>query len=206
MSNGPDLPQGGRPNDPPHDQNDPGGQPAPSEPGGTLPPHGQPIDPPPPDTTAGGPPPPMPPVREAATGRATAGVGIRFGAKILDGLIVGIPMSIVLAILGVGTASYVATVVQTAVFLGYVIYFESSTGATIGKRLLNLSVVDETGGVPSPEAAFKRNAYGLLSLIPTFIGGLLSLGAAIAIAVTISTDEHNRGLHDQFAGTGVMRG
>lgn len=194
MSDGPDQPE-----------TTPGGQPVPPPPA-----PGSHHAPPPPGqtgasgTTGPGASQPAPPVQPAA-GSTTAGLGIRFGAKLLDGLIVGIPLAIILGLLGIGN-TYIATLVQTVVALGYFVYLESTTGATIGKRLLNLKVVDSNGGVPSQEAAFKRNIYYLLQLIPTLIGGLLSLGAAIGIAVTIANDEHNRGFHDTFAGTGVMRG
>jgi uncharacterized RDD family membrane protein YckC len=138
-----------------------------------------------------------------------AGLGARIGARLLDALLVGIPVSIVLALLGVGTAGFgargwVTNVVLSALWFGYFVWFESNRGATLGKRLLNLRVVAVDGGLPSMEAAAKRNVWMLFGLIPV-VGGLLWVVAVIVITITISSNADNRGYHDTFAGTAVTR-
>lgn len=148
------------------------------------------------------PPPAAPPAGGGSSGTAT--LGVRFGARLLDGLIIGIPVAIVLFILGL-SESYVANALVSLGFFAYYVYFESTTGATLGKRILNLRVVAADGTPPALEAAAKRNSWMLLGLLPTFLGGLLSLVAVIVIAVTISSSPHHRGKHDEFAGTGVLR-
>jgi len=173
-----------------------------------------PNNPPPSDSGSGTPPPPQPTPPQAPPvdpnagggggGGSAATLGVRFVAKLLDGLIVGIPLGIVLAIAGLAT-SYVGTLIQAVAYLGYLSYLESTSGQTIGKKVMNLTVVDEAGNPPSLEAAIKRNAYVALNIIPTVLGGLISLAAVIGIAVTINSDPSKRGFHDKFAETGVIR-
>lgn len=157
--------------------------------------------PPPPGSTPGPP---------AGTASGTADIGVRIGARLLDVLLVGIPASIVLVVTGLaaggltGMSGYVPSLVYSLLWFGYFVLMESQTGATVGKKLLNLRVVTADGRFPSLEAAAKRNVWMLLGLIP-LIGGLLSLAALIAIIVTVSNDPDNRGKHDEFAGTGVVR-
>lgn len=152
-----------------------------------------------------------PPSGPASTPAATAGLGARIGARLLDALLVGIPVSLLLALLGFGGAfggfgvrGWVANALVSVAWFGYFVYFESNSGATLGKRLLNLRVVTADGTFPSMEDAAKRNVWMLFGLVP-FVGGLLSLIAVIAIIVTISSSPHSRGKHDEFAGTAVMR-
>jgi uncharacterized RDD family membrane protein YckC len=140
---------------------------------------------------------------------STAGLGARFGARLLDVLIIGIPASIVFSLAGIGglgtfgMRGWISSAIVSVLWFGYYVYFESTTGATLGKKLLNLRVVAADGNPPSTEAAAKRNVWMLFGLVP-ILGDLASLVAVIVIAVTISSNEFNRGKHDEFAGTGVM--
>lgn len=176
----------------------PGGQPP--EGGGGQPPSGAGGQPPP----AGGPTP------GGQVPTATATLWVRIGARLLDVLIIGIPLSIVLALFGFGAfggfgiEGWISGVVYSLLWFGYFVWLESSQGATLGKKLLNLRVVQADGTHPTPEQAAKRNIWMLLGLIP-LVGGLLSLAAVIIIIVTISSNPDNRGYHDTFAGTAVMR-
>jgi uncharacterized RDD family membrane protein YckC len=158
---------------------------------------------------APGPPPAAPPPPDAAAVTGTAGLGARFGARILDGLIVFIPASILLGLAGLGMGglaldSWLFNAITSLLWFGYYVYFESTSGATLGKKLLNIKVVAADGTPPSTEAAAKRNIWMLFGLVP-IIGGIAQLVAVIVIAVTISSNEANRGKHDEFAGTGVLR-
>ena len=76
-------------------------------------------------------------------------------------------------------------------YLGYYAYMESSRGRTFGKQIMKLRVHGASGGNPTMEEAFRRNAWaalGIISGIPVlgWIFGLVELAAVIAIAVTIS--------------------
>jgi uncharacterized RDD family membrane protein YckC len=140
---------------------------------------------------------------------STAGLGVRIGARLLDFLLIGIPVSILLSIVGlaaggVGVESWPANALISLLWFGYFVWFESNSGATVGKKLLNLRVVVADGSNPSLEAAAKRNVWMLFGLIP-WVGGILSFVALIVIIVTISSNADHRGYHDTFAGTAVMR-
>jgi uncharacterized RDD family membrane protein YckC len=139
---------------------------------------------------------------------STASLGVRFAARLLDGLLVGIPAAIVLTIFGLGTGGlgldgWIGGAITSLLWFGYFVYFESSTGATLGKKLLKVRVVAPDGNPPSMEAAAKRNIWMLFGLIP-ILGGIAQLVAVIVIAVTINSNEFNRGKHDEFANTGVV--
>jgi uncharacterized RDD family membrane protein YckC len=157
----------------------------------------------PPPAGYGGPPPGAP---QVGMPTATAGLGARIGARLLDGLIVGIPASIILGLIfRLSTTGWISSAILSLLWFGYFVLMESNRGATVGKGLLNLRVVGADGRPPTVEQAAKRNVWMLIGLIPTFLGGLLSLAAVIAIIVTISSNAANRGIHDQFADTAVMR-
>ena len=78
-----------------------------------------------------------------------------------------------------------------------------SRGATPGKMILNLQVQGSSGN-PTAEESLRRNAWLALGIIP-ILGGLLQLAAVIYIAITISQAGDNRGWHDHFANTRVIR-
>lgn len=138
------------------------------------------------------------------------GLGMRLLGRIIDAFVVGIPMVILFAIIpGLSVGGIVYTILTTLVGFGYFVYLESSTGATVGKKLLNMRVVASNGQPLSMEASARRNWWlliGVLSGIPVlgFLASLASLGVVIYIAVTISGDANNRGWHDQMADAGVV--
>lgn len=200
---GPDLGKGG-PAGPP-----PGNYPPPQ--GNYPPPQGS-FPPPPPPVDAGqyGQP-------GAISGVGTpAGAGVRLVARIIDGLIVGIPVSIVNSILWATApwplALVVSLILAFASFV-YFVYFETQrSGVTLGKKLLNLKVLGAQGGTPTTEESAKRNAWmllGVLVAIPVFIFplvlGIVYLVLVIAIGVTISNNPAKQGWHDKIAGTSVIK-
>lgn len=133
----------------------------------------------------------------------------RLGARLIDSLIVGIPMALLTGLVVIGSDSgfmaFVMSVLSGAVAFGYWTYLESTKGATIGKKLLGLSVVGPDGGLPTLEQAAKRNVFvalQILSGIPLlgWLVSLVSFAAWIAVAVTIEQDSGKQGIHDKFAG------
>lgn len=158
----------------------------------------QPVPPPPPSPSGGQ--------------DVVAGVGIRFGARLIDGLLFGILIGAVIGVLVaiglVGEADATSWIYQslpTLLYIAYFVGFESSRGQTVGKMLLKLEVQGPNGGHPTPEQALKRNGWLALGLLPV-IGGIAGLVAAIAIAVTISSSDTNQGWHDNVGGgTRVLR-
>ncbi|MFE1596315.1 RDD family protein [Nocardia sp. NPDC058705] len=139
-----------------------------------------------------------------------ADLGIRFGARVIDNLIVSIPLMIVLTlVLGTGTGGQAVTgLVATLALYGYFVAMEvTQQGQTLGKKMLGLRVL-APGGAPSltPEQSLKRNLFTVVSLIPC-LGLFASVGLSIYIAVTINNDPNKQGWHDKFAGgTQVVKG
>lgn len=152
--------------------------------------------------------PPPPPPGPPSGGLQSVGPWPRFGARIIDWLVLLIPNLIIGAIIGgggtpVGMAgggrAWFAGVIGTLIGFGYFVYLESSRGQTIGKQVLNIKTIGPDGNVPSTDVALRRNAWLLLSIVP-ILGGLAQFVLAIVIAVTINSDPFNRGWHDNFAG------
>ena len=141
---------------------------------------------------------------------STPGLGMRLLGRIIDAFVVGIPMIILFAIIpGLAIGGLVYSLVTAALGFGYFVWMESTMGATIGKRLLNMQVVSTSGGNPSMEASARRNWWlliGVLSGIPVLglLASLVSLAVVIYIAVTINSDPNGRGWHDQMADASVV--
>ena len=162
----------------------------------------------------GAPPPeePGPPVEDRNDIGATAGLGSRFGARLIDGLIVGVGVAILVFVLpGIEPRDPLGNALSSVVYLTYFVCLEGTTGVTPGKRLLNLRVVPEAGTL-SFERAFRRNWWGglgILGAVPLAILGVLallaSLVAVISIAITIARDDRDQGWHDDLASTLVVR-
>lgn len=166
--------------------------------------------PPPP----GGTPPPPPPPGGAQPGLEPVGTWPRFGAKIIDYLVLLIPIFIISLIVGgdgtgavsaIGGRQILASMITTLLIYAYFVYLESTRGQTVGKMALGYKVIGPDGNVPATDVAARRNAYLLLGLIP-ILGGLAQFVLVIVIAVTINNDPFKRGWHDNFAGgTAVVR-
>lgn len=157
--------------------------------------NGAPPPPPPPDGAAAGP---------AATAEGYGGLGKRFGARIIDAVIVGVLLGLVVGLgLGLEPTGLAYGVLASVANLAYFVGMESSRGATLGKRLLGMAVTDEAGGRVSVEQSLRRNWWVLLGLVPV-IGGLAGFAVAIYIAVTLTGDERNQGFHDKMAHTLVV--
>ncbi|MFC9476865.1 RDD family protein [Nocardia sp. NPDC056952] len=146
-------------------------------------------------------------------GVQAADLGIRLGARAIDGAIVGIPMFFVN--IGLSFAfidspflgGIVIWLLAGIALVGYNVGLEVTQGATLGKKLLGLRVL-APGGAPklTPEASLKRNIF-LAPMVVYCLGGLVTTGLAIYIAVTISNDPNKQGWHDKFAGgTQVVKG
>jgi uncharacterized RDD family membrane protein YckC len=151
------------------------------------------------------PPPPTP---------SNAHLGRRLGARILDGAILFIPVVVVGSVIGsgyrigdgnTGGRQFLATLAGLLITFGYFVVMEAERGGTLGKRALHLTVeqVDSPGTRITAAQAAKRNAFQLLSAVPTVLGGLLSLAAAIGIATTANKSPLGQGFHDRWAGARV---
>lgn len=148
---------------------------------------------------------------------------MRFLARLIDFVLLGIVNAIITALLVVGllglngggygfsvgssyAAGAVSSIITAALSLGYFTLMESRNGQTLGKMLLKLQTRGPGGARPTTEEALRRNAWvalGVLGIIPIVggvIGGLASLAIVIVIAVTISNSPTKQGWHDGFGG------
>lgn len=161
-----------------------------------------------------------------------ADLGVRFVARLIDSVLVGLVTAILGGVVAAGlalgshasllsgwgwggtsrTANAVSAVISAAISLGYFTVMESRRGQTLGKMIFKLQTQGPGGGHPTTEQALKRNAFTAIPIIGAvpFLGpvsSLLSLVAVITIAVTIhrNTATH-QGWHDELAGgTTVVR-
>ena len=197
----------------------PSGYPPPPPSGFPPPPPGYPPPPPanylPPPagypTPAGYPPPPdpygaqpygggYPSTPPAAWGGHPGSLGYRFGARVIDGILVGIFASLLAALFKSSGSILVTGLFTGLLMFVYFVAFEVTQGRTLGKRLLGLSVRGP-GGAPKPDLKQSaiRNAFTLLPIVP-FIGGVLGVVAIVVIAMTINSSPTKQGKHDEMAG------
>jgi uncharacterized RDD family membrane protein YckC len=107
------------------------------------------------------------PEAASPTTSARAGFWTRFGASLIDGIIVGIPWVIlVVALKGAGYA------IAILISLAYYTYYEGGeSGQTLGKSALNIAVRDSaTGGSIGHTRAFLRYIGRIVSSIPIYLG------------------------------------
>jgi uncharacterized RDD family membrane protein YckC len=140
-------------------------------------------------------------------GQQPGGLGLRFAARILDGLIVGIVGGIIVYAIGLASNVWITGLFTGVITFAYYVGLEVTQGWTLGKKVLGLSVHGPAGAPkPTVQQSAIRNAWTLLPIVP-FIGGLLGVVAIVIIAVTINSSPTKQGKHDELAGgTQVVKG
>jgi uncharacterized RDD family membrane protein YckC len=121
---------------------------------------------------------PQQPVYQAGGGGPSgprAGFWRRFGAALLDGIILGVVSSIIAAILGGRSANGFNATYQGVNLLLGVVYFSylegGASGQTIGKRAAGIRVIDFGGGGPiGAGRALGRYFARFLSALPLGLG------------------------------------
>ena len=102
-----------------------------------------------------------------------AGFGLRFGAILLDGLIIGLPLKIfgnIFSAIG-DEADSVYTLITIVIYWLYFAIMESSKNqATLGKKILKIKVVDMNGNKVSFARATGRHFGKILSSFILLIG------------------------------------
>lgn len=187
----------------PYGQPSAAGYPPPPPPGYPPPPPAGYLPPPPPYGAPGS----YPPVPPPGYGMRPGGLGARFGARIIDGLLVGIVAGVFAMAFGASDNIMVTGLFSGVLMFAYFVAMEVTQGRTVGKMALGLSV-HGPGGAPKPDVKQSaiRNAFTLLTVIP-YLGGLLAFIAYIVIAVTINSSPTKQGKHDELAGgTQVVKG
>lgn len=130
------------------------------------------------------------------------GVWPRFFALLVDGLIIGVPMSFLMG--GVMAREmrsaypnmaviYGLSFLTMAVSLAYSILLEAG-GGTLGKRLLGMKIVDAQGNKPGIGKSLIRN---LLRLVDGLFGYILG-------AIIVANSPTKQRLGDKVAGTFVV--
>ncbi|MEI7026544.1 RDD family protein [Paenibacillus sp. y28] len=126
-----------------------------------------------------------------------AGFGIRLGAALLDGIIVGVPLTIIaLIITGIsGEQEYFTNFLSLLYSLLLPVIWN---GYTCGKRICKIRIVKLDGTPPSLVTMLMR----------TIVSGLvygLTLGIAVIVSgIMVIVREDKRSLHDLIAGTQVV--
>lgn len=141
-----------------------------------------------------------------ATSLVYAGFWVRFGAKFVDGLILGVPCLGILFLFlprftaGVAgpNANIGVTCLIELVLYGlsalYSIWFVGRFGATPGKMAFKLKIVRADGSALTYGRAFGRFFAEMLSGLTFYIGYIMA-----------AFDEENRALHDRICDTRVVR-
>ena len=97
-----------------------------------------------------------------------ASFGVRLVAWIIDIVIVGVAQAILSAVLGRSAGQGLGALIGIA----YIVYLEGSpSGQTVGKRVMNIRIVDaDTGGPIGYGRAILRYFARILSAIPCLLG------------------------------------
>lgn len=149
-----------------------------------------------------------------ASASNTNDLALRFAARLIDWIILGIVGFIIGAIavavsivsdvgggfggFGFRPFSLISNLIPGLYFVGMEGAFK---GQTVGKMLLKRRVVPVAGGEMDFQRALTREWWNFLYVVP-FVGGLLAAGVAIYIAVGINSS--GRGWHDEQADTNVV--
>ena len=149
-----------------------------------------------------------------------AGFWIRLVARLIDGLILGVPFGIVFAVFAIAGGAFAnntssssqdsqnATaaavfgggflllyVLALVVQIGYWIYFWGTSGSTLGMRLLHLKVVDaDTAGPIGYARATVRFLMSLVNGWACYIGW-----------IWVAFDPRKQGWHDKVANSVVLQ-
>jgi uncharacterized RDD family membrane protein YckC len=136
----------------------------------------------------------------APGGQEPGGLGLRFLARFIDGIIVSIvAVAIAMAVSSISNYWVTGLFSGLLTFL-YFVAFETTQGWTPGKKILGLSVHGPGGAAkPTAQQSAIRNVWTLLNIVP-FVGGLLTLIAVVVIAITINNSPTKQGKHDELAG------
>lgn len=145
-----------------------------------------------------------------------ASMGKRLGARLLDIVIIGIPMTVLYVVLIVPAFMAAANgdapgayptggmimfyLILLIASIGYEAGMIATRGATLGKQLLGIKVVDEaTGNIPGWGPAILR------WLIPTLGGFVCGIGTwVVYLSPFFDATRRNQGWHDKVAKTLVI--
>lgn len=126
-----------------------------------------------------------------------AGFWIRFGAAILDGIIIGIPIALIAYILTGKSDGYLADALSFLYGLLTPVFWN---GYTVGKRICGIRIAKVSDGMPPGIGTMLlRNVVAAIVYAITF--GI----ALIVSAIMVGVRDDKRSIHDFIAGTEVVR-
>ncbi|WP_233345922.1 RDD family protein [Saccharomonospora iraqiensis] len=139
-------------------------------------------------------------------------MGSRFLARLVDGLIIGLPLGTLFLIVQfalLGPEEWWVTLIFYPIMAAAMLVYEgvmlSSRGATVGKSVAGLKLVTEqsvtTAGGPGSGPAFTRMATMFLPGLIPCIGGLVSI---LMILSPFFDEQARQGWHDKAAKTYVI--
>ncbi len=119
----------------------------------------------------------------------------RAGAVIIDGIILGVVLSILINLI-FQNAPTVGVILGVIIYFGYFIVMEAMWGATVGKMALRLRVVKTDGSPISWSESVIRNLLRIVDALPT---------AYLVGAILVWTSPLRQRLGDRAAKTVVVR-
>jgi uncharacterized RDD family membrane protein YckC len=143
---------------------------------------------------------PYSPVPYTQNSGGLADGGQRFGARLLDSMVLAVPMFFFLALIGATQSAALAGLWLLSLVLCPAVYFISAwagNGRTIGYRAMGIRLVRTDGGQPSLGAAIARYVT-LFACMFFFFPGILG-------AMWMLWDDRRQGWHDKVADTLVIR-
>jgi uncharacterized RDD family membrane protein YckC len=127
-----------------------------------------------------------------------AGVGVRFLALLIDGILIGVVSGIINGVAAVTHSSLIqviAAIVIIILVLFYHIGMEATQGATLGKKALGLRVTKTDGTLPGWSASLIRNLLRIIDGLFAYLVG----------AIIIWNSPLKQRLGDKAAHTVVIR-
>ena len=126
-----------------------------------------------------------------------AGFWVRFVAYIIDAIIVGVVLGVLSGILsaamGAERAAGVISIISLVVSVAYYVYFWTTSGQTIGQKVMGLRVIRTDGSTLTVGNAVMRMIGIAISSAVLFIG-----------LIWVAFDANKQGWHDKIAGTYVV--
>lgn len=156
-----------------------------------------------------------PPAATTATTAVYGGFWKRFGALVVDGIL----LLVAAMIIGLVMPQNIAQWAMFAISAGYYIFMHGRYGATCGKMALNMRVCKRDGSdIDFAIAAMRYSPFivfgiGTLLLQPaaggtpgtaTGMWGLLQLLFLVASVIVLVANAQKRTIHDMLAGTVVV--
>ncbi len=139
----------------------------------------------------------------------------RIVARFIDGIIVGIASFIIGVIVAIALdnllGGLIAGLIGVAIGTAYEVVLTSQLGATLGKKIFNMRIVNESDGSKVDDNVMLKRympsiAIGVIGAIP--ILGLLSIPLGLVFVILslvwIFTDDKRRSVYDKFGNTIVI--